>query len=249
MAAEVGQWIDFALGESNNYAADLIVSWLGDGDTQAGARRVTDFMRALGFESTYMQSGYDFAAQLAPIPTPGNQRDDWDTNPDANLQSTPREMGELLSDIYACTLDEGRLRTVFADSITPEECQAVLFYLGHDEFRELLWSGLPRPEDAWILHKHGFAYESHSDVALVWGPTGPYTISVFLYRSGWLDWETSNGAMRDISRIVWNFFEQQQAFDNVGGRAAARAGSAAGLRPCWRGTSRQAKLKFGRRLP
>jgi hypothetical protein len=213
VAAEVGQWIDFALGESNNYAANLLLNWLGDGNSQAGARRVTDVMRALGFESTYMQSGYDFETQLPQIPTPGNQRDDWNTNPDSNLQSTPREMGELMTAIYECTQDAGRLRETFPDTITPEECQYILFYMSHDEFKELLWSGLPRPEDAWIVHKHGFAYESHSDVGLVWGPTGPYAISVFLYRPGWMDWETSNGTMRDVSRIVWNFFERQQAFD------------------------------------
>jgi hypothetical protein len=60
------------------------------------------------------------------------------------------------------------------------------------------------------VHKHGFAYESHSDVALVWGPTGPYVISIFLHRAGWMDWETSNSTMKTMSRIVWNFFEFQR---------------------------------------
>ena len=80
----------------------------------------------------------------------------------------------------------------------------------HDEFQELIWAGLPRPDTAWIVHKHGFAFESHSDVALVWGPTGPYVLSVFLFRQGWMDWDTSNTAMKTISRITWNFFLFQQ---------------------------------------
>ncbi len=215
VAAEVGQWMDFALGESNNYAANLLLRWLGDGDSLAGARRVTTFVRQLGLESTYLQSGYDYEAQLAQIATPGNQQEEWDTEPDANLQSTPREMGELMTAIYECTQDTGRLREAFPETVTPAECEYILFYMSHDEFRELLWSGLPRPDTAWIVHKHGFAFDSHSDVALIWGPTGPYAISVFLYRPNWLDWETSNGTMRDLSRIVWNFFERQQAFDNA----------------------------------
>ncbi|RIK50158.1 MAG: hypothetical protein DCC57_12325 [Chloroflexi bacterium] len=75
----------------------------------------------------------------------------------------------------------------------------------------MIWAGLPRPNTAWIVHKHGFAYESHSDVALIWGPTGPYVLSIFLYRRGWMDWETSNTTMKSISRMVWNFFVFQQA--------------------------------------
>jgi len=209
VAYEVGQWIDFALGESNNYAANLLLRWLGDGDVTAGTRVFTDFARQIGFENTYMQSGYDARTQLPEIPTPGNQRDDWHTNPDSNLQSTPAEMGRLLAAIYHCTQGEGLLIETFGDAITPDECRHILFYMSHDEFQEMLWAGLPQPDDAWIVHKHGFAFESHSDVALVWGPTGPYVISLFLYRPGWMDWGTSNSTMKDVSRITWNFFEFQ----------------------------------------
>ena len=206
-AFEIGRNMDYALGESNNFAANLLVRFLGDGDIATGARNFTAFMRTLGYENTYMQSGYDAQAQLAQISTPGNSRDDWSTNPDSNLQTTPREMGQILTDIYHCTEGRGKLLEIFSDTLTPDECRYILFYLGRDEFEELLWSGLPRPGEAWILHKHGFAFESHSDVALVWGPTGPYVISIFLYRPGWMDWPTSNTAMKDVSRITWNFFE------------------------------------------
>ena len=179
-----------------------------------GPRRFTDFMRQLGFESTFMQSGYDVQTQLAQIPTPGNQRDDWTTNADTNLQSTPRDMGRLLSAIYECTEGRGLLIDTFPEEMTPEECKHILYYMSHDEFQELLWSGLPKIDEAWIVHKHGFAFESHSDVGLIWGPTGPYVLSVFLFREGWMDWETSNEAMKNVSRIVWNFFEfQQQLLD------------------------------------
>ena len=214
----VGQWIDYALGESNNYSANQLLQYLGDGDTSAGARAFTEFMRSLDFESTYMQSGYDFETQLPQIPTPGNQREDWNTNPDSNLQSTPREMGRILSDVYECTQGTGILIERYPDAITPEECDAILYYVSHDEFQEMLWAGLPDAAKAWIVHKHGFAFESHSDVALIWGPAGPYVLSVFLFRQGWMDWETSNETLKGISRITWNFFEfqkEQQGWDGV----------------------------------
>ncbi len=206
-AVQVGQWLDYALGESNNYAANMLLQFLGDGDVTTGARRFTEFMRSLGFVNTYMQSGYDAQVALPEIPTPGNQRTDWNTNPDPNLQSTPAEMGRILAAIYDCTQGQGLLLEVYPDRFTPEECLSILFYMTHDEFQEMVWAGLPRPNATWIIHKHGFAFESHSDVALVWGPAGPYVISIFLYRRGWMDWATSNGTMKAVSRITWNFFD------------------------------------------
>lgn len=206
----VGQWIDYALGESNNHAANQLLSYLGDGSVEVGTARFTAFMRELGMQSTYMQSGYDAQVQLAQIATPGNQRTDWKTNPDSNLQTTTAEMGRTLAAIYECTQGRGLLIETFGDRLTPDECMSILFYMSHDEFQELVWAGLPRPENAWIVHKHGFAYESHSDVALVWGPTGPYVISIFLFREGWMDWFNSNTAMKTISRITWNYFDFQR---------------------------------------
>jgi hypothetical protein len=207
---EVGQWLDYALGESNNYAANLLLRYIGDGNTQNGTRVFTDFMRAIGMESTYMQSGYDVESQLPEIPTPGNQQTEWDADPDTNLQSTPREMGRILSAIFECSENRGLLIETFPGEITPEECAQILFYMTHDQFREMVWGGLPDKDNRWILHKHGFAFESHSDVALVWGPNGPYVISIFLFRQGWMDWATSNSTMKKVSRITWNFFEFQR---------------------------------------
>ena len=209
-ADTVGNWLDYALGESNNHAANQLIAFLGDGDTTAGTQRFTQFMHDLGHVSTYMQSAYDAQVQLPVIPTPGNQRTDWQTNPDSNLQSTPTEMGRILAEIYRCSQGAGPLLEQFPGELTPDECLTILYYMTHNEFQELIWGGLPRPDETWIVHKHGFAFESHSDVALVWGPTGPYVLSVFLYRQGWMDWDTSNTAMKTISRITWNFFRFQQ---------------------------------------
>ncbi len=211
----IGLLLDYALGESNNYAANQLLAFLGDGDVTTGTRVFTEFMRSLGFTSTYMQSGYDFQTQLPQIATPGNQQTEWETDPDTNLQSTPREMGRILSAIYACTQGSGPLLEKYPGEITPDECWQILFYMTHDQFREMVWAGLPDPNNQWIVHKHGFAYESHSDVALIWGPTGPYVVSVFLFRNGWMDWATSNAAMQKVSRIAWKFFEFQQAQEQI----------------------------------
>jgi len=198
---QLGQWIDFALGESNNFAANMLIREVGDGQMHVGVRRITDFMAQLGLVNTYMQSGYDFKTQLPEIATPGNQHPDWNTNPDSNLQTTTAEMGHLLTAIYDCWQGNGLLYRTFGTALTSQECESILFYMGHDEFQELLWAGLPEPRTAWIVHKHGFAFESHSDVALVWGPPG-------------------NRAMKDISRITWNYFAFQQQHEAAQGEAS-----------------------------
>ena len=213
--AAVGEWIDYALGESNNAAANRLLQWVGDGDIYTGGRRVTEMMRALGFTNSYIQTGYDDRSIIAQIPTAANSRTDWNTNPDTHLQSTPADMGRLLAEVYRCQAGEGLLLETFGGAITPEECGAILFYISHDEFTEMVWGGLPRPAQSWIIHKHGFVNEAHSDLALVWGPSGPYVIAVYLWSPGWMDWLTSNRTMKEVSRIVWNFFASRSAQDGI----------------------------------
>jgi hypothetical protein len=205
--AFLGQWIDYALGESSNPAANEVLRWIGDRDIYVGGRRVTEMMRALGLNNSFIQTGYEDKSNIAAIPTAANQRDDWNTNPDPHLQSTPADMGRLLAEIYRCWQGEGKLIDTFGDAFTQRECHDILFYMSHNEFQELIWGGIPRPKTAWIVHKHGFVNEAHSDLALVWGPAGPYVISVYLWRRGWMDWETSNSTMNEVSRIVWNYFQ------------------------------------------
>ena len=65
-----------------------------------------------------------------------------------------------------------------------------------------------------MWHKHGFTEEQHANVALVWGPTGPYVLSLFLYKPGWLDWDVSNSTMYNVSRITWRLQEEVAAAEN-----------------------------------
>lgn len=205
---DLGQWIDLALGDSNNAAANILLYALGDGDTRRGAAVVTEFARQLGLENTYMQSGYDDKIQLPPLPTSANTQTEWDTAPDPNLQTTAADMGRTLAAIYECTLGRGLFIEIFPGEIQPEECAAILFYLTHNEFQEMLWGGLPAPAQRDVVHKHGFTNQDHSDVALIWGPAGPYVLSLYLYRPVWMDWQTSNSTMYNVSRIAWRFYEQ-----------------------------------------
>ncbi len=203
---DLGQWIDLALGDSNNSAANLLLLSLGDGDVTRGAAAVTAFGRQLGLENTFMLTGYDDTSPVVPPVTPANSQE-WDTRPDSHLQTTTADMGRVLAGIYECTQGHGVFLETFPDEITPAECRSILFYLTHNDFPEMIWGGLPEPTERTVLHKHGFSFEQHGDVALVWGPAGPYVLSFFLYRPEWLDWAISNGTMYNVSRITWRYFE------------------------------------------
>lgn len=208
-AQQVGQWLDLALGKDPNEAANAALSWLGDGSAVVGAQRLTAFVRNLGLENTFAQGEFGGVAQR-PITTPSNQRERPNTRPDANMQTTPADMATLLAAIYQCAQDVGLLREKYPATITPDECAAILFYMTHNELRSPLWRGLPEWDSRWIVQRHGLLPAQQGEVALVWGPTGPYVISVFTFNPGLVGWEVANQAVADLSRIVWEFFAFQR---------------------------------------
>lgn len=208
-AQQVGQWLDLALGKDPNEAANAALSWLGDGSATVGAQRLTAFVRSLGLENTFIQGEFGGAAQT-PITTPSNQRERPNTRPDANMQTTPADMATLLAAIYQCTQDKGLLRERYTATISPDECATILFYMTHNELRTPVWRGLPEWDNRWIVQRHGLLPAQQGEVALVWGPTGPYVISVFTFNPGLVGWEVANQAVADLSRIVWEFFAFQR---------------------------------------
>jgi hypothetical protein len=210
-AQQVGEWIDRSFGQGDDTAANQALAWYGGGDEAAGARRLTAFVQALGMPNTFIQAPIGATITGPPLVTPSNQRERPNTRPDANAQTSPDDMAALLVAIYECTLDRGPLRTTFAATITPQECADVLFYMSHNELRDSLWRGLADYENQWIVHQHGLSFQQHGNAALVWGPTGPYAISIFIYNPSLTDSSTSNEAIRDLSRMIWDFFAFRRA--------------------------------------
>lgn len=206
----ISRLIDLALLENDNTETNELLRLLGNGDATRGAQQVTSFVQRLGLTNTYMQTPFDAAPQR-PLSTAANQRTDWNTNPDPNVQTTPQDSARLLAAIYQCSAGEGTLLTSRPPLLTPDQCHQILVSMTNNPLQDLIQGGLPNPRERWIVHKHGIAAEVHSDVALIWGPAGPYVLAISLYRTNWLDWETSNNTMQAISRLTWQFFELQRA--------------------------------------
>ena len=125
-------------------------------------------------------------------------------HPDAYVQTTARDLGQMLEMIVECSQGGGTLLAAYGDRLTTAKCQQMLTFLGMDEMNELVVSGVP--QGTRFVHKHGYAEDTHGDIAAIWGPAGPYVISVFIYNPPWLEWSLSKSTMKDISTAVWNYF-------------------------------------------
>lgn len=195
---------------SGNFTANLMLGIIGDGNWDAGVRVMNQAFKTLGMKNTFMATPYDRKLAVDPhIVTEANSRTDLNTRPDPYMQTTPRDIGSSLQMLVACSQGGGALIAAYDDQITPAECQQALDFMKLNEMDELLVGGLP--EGAKAVHKHGYVPDTHGDVAAIWGPAGPYVLTVFLYRPTWLEWHISNPTMQDIARATWNFFEAYAA--------------------------------------
>ena len=192
---------------SGNFTANLMLGMIGDGNWDAGVAEMNRSFKALGMKNTFMATPYDRKLAVDPrIVTEANQRTDLNTQPDPYMQTTPRDIGSSLQMLVACSEGGGTLIAAYGDKFTREQCQQALYYMSFNEMEELLVGGLP--EGAKAVHKHGYVPDTHGDVAAIWGPAGPYILTVFLYRPIWLEWHYSNPTMQDLAKASWNVFQQ-----------------------------------------
>jgi beta-lactamase class A len=196
----------FAL--SSNFTANLMLRLIGGGqigDEWQGAVRLTETLHGLGLRNTFMATPYDTDRPARTYyTTPANSDKAWDTKPDSNMQTTAKDMGLMLEWIVQCSQGGGTLLAAFPDQLTPDECQQMLefIFLNYNEI--LLETGVP--PGTHYVHKHGFVSSAHGDVGVFWGPAGPYIVSLFIYKPGWMEWDISSSMMADVSKAAWDYF-------------------------------------------
>lgn len=198
----VSRWISETVSAAGVDAANELLALIGDGDAAAGVAELNRSLRRLGLHNTFMAAPFNQAGPR--ISTPANSRSDITTRPDPFIQTTPRDMGIAMQMLVECSRGGGALLAAYRDQVTQEECQQLLTYLRLNPVTDLIVSGLPPTAQA--VHRHGYTSEVEGDVAAIWGPTGPYVLSIFLYRPSWLEWDFASETMGDLSRIVWNYF-------------------------------------------
>ncbi|MCA9937935.1 MAG: serine hydrolase [Anaerolineales bacterium] len=200
---------------SSDYGANLLLHVAaGENNTYKGADVFTESMHELGLVNTFMAVPYD-AAVVATRPstyvTPANSAGELPMQPDPARQSTAEDMGTLMSMIYYCSKGGGTLLAVYPDQITPGECQEIIDLMEQNLEGNLIRFGVP--DGVPVSHKHGWDSVTHGDAGIVYSPGGDYVIVEYLHQSGdWLPIEYSFPVLREISRIVYNYFNPDQPF-------------------------------------
>jgi beta-lactamase class A len=208
--AETTKNLEDMIAKSINTAAD----WLMENkiDRAKGPLLVTDDMLTLGLENTFL-GGYFYAGAplLEVFKTPANQRADVTTDPDPYSQTTPAEMGQLLTDLYQCAkLGGGALIAAFPGEINQAECQLMINYLIQDRIALLIQAGVP--DGTNVAHKHGWVTDAYgiihdmSDAAIVFTPGGDFVFSIYMYHPVQIVFDPANQLVKDLSRAIYNFY-------------------------------------------
>ncbi len=210
LSPDISNSISQTLGKSSNDATDLVLSAI---EPNRGPIIVTENMRAIGLESTFLAGFFTNPAYLLPsIPvTPGNSRLDISTEPDPYSQTTPSEMGSLLMDIYQCAQSKGgALVAAFPDKVTPATCQLLIDFMAQDKLGSLIQGGVP--DGTLVPHKHGYVPASDgvvrdtSDVGIVYTPGGNFVLSIYTYHPITNIWDITNPLFGDLTKAVYNYF-------------------------------------------
>ncbi|MDH7486424.1 MAG: serine hydrolase [Anaerolineae bacterium] len=192
------------LPEASNAYANWLLSQVGEGSAQQGAQQVTRLLRRLGLVNSFMAGSYGSEAPAPRVVTAANSRSDFNAHPDPYMQTTPKEMGLLLEMLVKCAEGGGALLAAYPGELTPEECGEIIALLELNPITTYIKAGLP--EGTRLAHKHGFSNENQSDAGIIWGPGGPYVLSISVYQPGWVEFRYSHPLMADMAKATWDFF-------------------------------------------
>ena len=193
------------LGAPGDDSANRLLGLIGDNDAQAGVKTLNESLRMLGLRNTFMAAPFNERLAGPPqVSTEANSRTDLNTHPDPYLQTTPRDMGLMLEMLAECSQGGGPLLAAYRDRLTPEACQQALSYMAFNDGHELITQAVP--PGTRLAHRQAYSAETHADNAVIWGPGGPYVLSIYLYYPKWLDQGLSAETMQELSQAVWNYY-------------------------------------------
>lgn len=204
---------------SGNYSANLLLDVVaGQDNAYLGSDILTESMRRLGLENTFIATPYEepARAERQTYITPANSSFENRITLDPAMQTTAREMGALLAMVYYCAEGKGMLLAIYPEQLTPRECQELVHFLSLNLEGYILRPGVPLCTK--VAHKHGWIdgdvgyYGTHGDAAIIESAGRDYVVVTYVYMEGWLDWTVSFPFMADISRATYNYFNQDEPY-------------------------------------
>ncbi|MBN1285208.1 MAG: SH3 domain-containing protein [Anaerolineae bacterium] len=210
-------WITGMMTCSNNPSSNAILKDMGGGNPYVGAERVTETMRELGLQHTFLQAPLvedpEFAQNqnVTPIVTTADQAS---TNPDPFNQTTMEDIGWLLVALYECGQHGRGPLLEKIDGITQTECRRILYALDENYLGAMIEAGVP--DDVTVAHKHGWTTdEDHADAAIVFSPGGNYVLAIAMHKHRRLDYQDAWINIAEISRLVYNTFNPGAPLDAI----------------------------------
>lgn len=208
---------------SENTATNRVMQIVGNGDPYRGGVAITNTLRQLGLQNTFILTPFQIAPGDPPPPTfpierPTTRVDQGLPNLDPYNQLTVDEMGWLLASLYQCAYHEsGPLITTFDGEFEGRECRQMLHAMSENKIGAMLEAGVPA--GTRIAHKHGWVNETHGDAGIVFTPGGDFVLVAMLHDSTgadpWLDYTLSFPLVAEITRTVYNYFNPDAPLEAI----------------------------------
>jgi hypothetical protein len=210
--------------ESCNPCANRLLATIGNGSGKAGAQSVTATMRALGLDSFYLCAPFRIPGARDDAQPPGTFASEglWLVQAktprfDPCVKATPHQMADLVEMIYDCTMDTGLLSSAYPDVFSPQVCSEMIDIMAANDLRNMLGAGIP--PDVKMAHKHGFAGydvpwgDTRAEVGIVFSPGATWLVAFYIWDdTPWLDFGLVQPLYRDVSVMLYNYFNPEQPF-------------------------------------
>jgi hypothetical protein len=136
---------------------------------------------------------------------------------DPCVKATPREISNLVEMIYDCTHDEGVLRDMYPNVFSPQVCSDMIDIMAANDLRNMLGAGIP--DEITLAHKHGFSGydvpwgDTRAEVGIVYSPGATWLVAFYIWEdTPWINWGINQPLYRDVSNMLYNYFNPGQPF-------------------------------------
>jgi beta-lactamase class A len=173
--SEVDLLLNAMLVDSDNDAANALLTWIGGSET-AGAAQVTETLGALSLEDSRLYGGFLTAASGEPIPLQVEESPSF-----VGKYTSAWDLAQLYRWLHLGARDEGPLLRL-QGSFTSSDARAILWILAHSSDHGKLDRYVRGP--AQVPHKAGWVSDARHDAGLVYTPDGALVVSVMTWVPG-----------------------------------------------------------------
>ena len=174
--SELDLLLNAMLIDSDNAAANALLSWIGGSET-GGAAEVNELLLALSLEDSRLYGGFLTAAEGAPIPLETEESPSF-----VGKYTSAWDLAQLYRWLHLAARDEGPLLSIDG-SFTASDARAILWILAHSNDHGKLDRFAPK--GAIVPHKAGWVSEARHDAGLVYTPEGALVVAVMTWVPGY----------------------------------------------------------------